>query len=133
MPSSAHRTTARSPGAEAGLEAAGATLREISVKCAARCEIARYLSTQPGGRAAGKNAGTGPRPAVGSRPSFGARLPDAKKRAPTGPSAYLAVMAQKSKPSGQAKKPGRSLKEKRATKHQKQATQKQIRKSWENQ
>jgi hypothetical protein len=47
-------------------------------------------------------------------------------------------MAQKSKPSGQAKKPGRSLKEKRATKHQKQATQKQatqkqIRKSWENQ
>jgi hypothetical protein len=51
--------------------------------------------------------------------------------APTAPDPYLAVMAQKSKPSGQAKKPGRSLKEKRAAKHQKQATQKQTRKSWE--
>ena len=54
------RSTARSPGAEAGLEAAGATLREISVKCAARCEIGRYLSTQPGGRAAGKTPAPGP-------------------------------------------------------------------------
>jgi hypothetical protein len=53
-------STARSPGAEAGLEAAGATLREISVKCAARCEIARHLSTQPGGRAAGKTPAPGP-------------------------------------------------------------------------
>jgi hypothetical protein len=40
-------------------------------------------------------------------------------------------MAEKSKPSSQAKKPGRSLKEKRAAKHQKQAEQKQAHKSWD--
>jgi hypothetical protein len=34
-------------------------------------------------------------------------------------------VAQKSKPSGQAKKPGRTLKEKRAAKHAKQEQQKQ--------
>lgn len=41
-------------------------------------------------------------------------------------------MAEKSKPSSQPKKPGRSLKEKRAAKHQKQAEQKQTRKGWES-
>ena len=41
-------------------------------------------------------------------------------------------MAQKSKPSGEAKKPGRTLKEKRAAKHQKQDAQKQEHRSWEN-
>ena len=40
-------------------------------------------------------------------------------------------MATKSKPTGEAKKPGRSVKEKRAAKQQKQATQKQVRKGWE--
>ncbi|MGI8661621.1 MAG: hypothetical protein ACR2LQ_00220 [Acidimicrobiales bacterium] len=40
-------------------------------------------------------------------------------------------MAEKSKPSPQGKKPGRSLKEKRAAKNQKQAEQKQAHKSWE--
>ena len=40
-------------------------------------------------------------------------------------------MATKSTPSGQAKKPGRSLKEKRAAKHEKQASQKQARKAWD--
>jgi hypothetical protein len=41
-------------------------------------------------------------------------------------------MGEKSKPTSQAKKPGRSLKEKRAAKHQKQATQKQQHKDWDN-
>jgi hypothetical protein len=40
-------------------------------------------------------------------------------------------MAQKSKPSGQGKKPGRSLKEKRAAKHAKQHAQEQEHKSWD--
>jgi hypothetical protein len=40
-------------------------------------------------------------------------------------------MAEKSRPTGEAKKPGRTLKEKRAAKHQKQAAQKATRKSWE--
>jgi hypothetical protein len=40
-------------------------------------------------------------------------------------------MATKSRPTGEAKKPGRTLKEKRAAKHQKQAAQKQVRKGWE--
>jgi hypothetical protein len=40
-------------------------------------------------------------------------------------------MAVKSKPTGEAKKPGRSVKEKRAAKRQKQDTQKQVRKGWE--
>jgi hypothetical protein len=40
-------------------------------------------------------------------------------------------MASKSKPAAEGKKPGRSLKEKRAAKHQKQAEQKQTRKGWE--
>jgi hypothetical protein len=39
-------------------------------------------------------------------------------------------MGEKSRPSGQAKKPGRSIKEKRAAKHEKEATQKQARKDW---
>jgi hypothetical protein len=37
-------------------------------------------------------------------------------------------MAEKSKPSSQAKKPGRTLKEKRAAKHAKQASQQQAHK-----
>lgn len=41
-------------------------------------------------------------------------------------------MAEKSKPTSQAKKQGRSLKEKRAAKRQKQAAQEQAHKSWEN-
>jgi hypothetical protein len=41
-------------------------------------------------------------------------------------------MASKSKPSRQAKKPGKSLKEQRAAKHQKQAEQRQTRKGWES-
>lgn len=41
-------------------------------------------------------------------------------------------MATKSRPSGEAKKPGRSVKEKRVAKHEKQAEQKQVRKGWEN-
>jgi hypothetical protein len=40
-------------------------------------------------------------------------------------------MGEKSKPSAQAKKPGRSLKEKRAAKHEKQASQKQAHKAWD--
>lgn len=40
-------------------------------------------------------------------------------------------MAEKSKPSHQAKKPGKSLKEKRATKQMKQAAQKQAHKEWD--
>jgi hypothetical protein len=39
-------------------------------------------------------------------------------------------MGTKSKPSGEAKTPGRSVKEKRAAKHEKQASQKQVRKDW---
>jgi hypothetical protein len=41
-------------------------------------------------------------------------------------------MASKSKPGRQPKKPGKSLKEQRAVKHQKQAEQKQTRKGWES-
>ena len=41
-------------------------------------------------------------------------------------------MGEKSKPSSNAKKPGRSLKEKRAAKNQKQAQQKQAHKEWDN-
>jgi len=40
-------------------------------------------------------------------------------------------MAEKAKPSTEAKKPGRTLKEKRAAKNAKQAAQKQARKGWE--
>jgi hypothetical protein len=40
-------------------------------------------------------------------------------------------MATKSRPSGEAKKPGRSVKEKRAAKQEKQVAQKQVRKGWE--
>jgi hypothetical protein len=40
-------------------------------------------------------------------------------------------MGEKSKPTAQSKKPGRSLKEKRAAKHQKQENQKQAHKSWD--
>jgi hypothetical protein len=41
-------------------------------------------------------------------------------------------MASKSIPSGNAKKPGRSIKEKRAAKHEKQAAQKQSRRGTDN-
>jgi hypothetical protein len=41
-------------------------------------------------------------------------------------------MASKSTPSSQPKKPGRTLKEKRAAKHAKEEQQKQTRKSWDN-
>ncbi len=44
---------------------------------------------------------------------------------------YCREMANKSRPAGEAKKPGRTLKEKRQAKHAKQAAQKQARKSWE--
>jgi len=40
-------------------------------------------------------------------------------------------MANKSRPAGEPKKPGKTLKEKRQAKHAKQAAQKQVRKSWE--
>jgi hypothetical protein len=40
-------------------------------------------------------------------------------------------MGEKSRPSGENKKPGRSIKEKRAAKHQKEEAQKQARKSWD--
>lgn len=40
-------------------------------------------------------------------------------------------MGEKSKPSAEAKKPGRTLKEKRQAKQVKQAAQKQARKNWE--
>jgi hypothetical protein len=39
-------------------------------------------------------------------------------------------MPNKSRPAGEAKKPGRSVKEKRAAKQDKQAAQKQARKGW---
>jgi hypothetical protein len=39
-------------------------------------------------------------------------------------------MGSKSKPAAEGKKPGRSLKEKRAAKHQKQSEQREQRKSW---
>lgn len=48
------------------------------------------------------------------------------------PSPYAVAMASKSKPTRQAKKPGKSLKEQRAAKHQKQAEQRQTRKGWES-
>jgi hypothetical protein len=41
-------------------------------------------------------------------------------------------MAEKSKPSAEAKKPGRTLKEKRAAKNVKQAAQKAVRKGWDS-
>ena len=44
---------------------------------------------------------------------------------------YGDVMATKSTPSSQPKKPGRSLKEKRAAKHAKKDAQKQVRRGWE--
>jgi hypothetical protein len=40
-------------------------------------------------------------------------------------------MGEKSKPSAQAKKPGRSLKEKRVLKHQKEEARKQAHKAWD--
>jgi hypothetical protein len=40
-------------------------------------------------------------------------------------------MANKSAPSGQSKKPGRSLKEKRAAKHEKQEAKAQAHKAWD--
>jgi hypothetical protein len=40
-------------------------------------------------------------------------------------------MAKKQKPTGEAKKPGKSLKEKRTQKQEKQAAQKQARKGWD--
>lgn len=40
-------------------------------------------------------------------------------------------MAKKQKPTGEAKKPSRSVKEKRTQKQEKQAAQKQARKSWD--
>ena len=40
-------------------------------------------------------------------------------------------MGEKSKPTSQGKKPGRSIKEKRAAKHEKEAAQKQVRKGWD--
>ncbi len=54
-----------------------------------------------------------------------------EERATGSRSPYAAVMASKSKPAAEGKKPGRSLKEKRAAKHQKQAENKQSRKGWE--
>ena len=40
-------------------------------------------------------------------------------------------MGEKSKPGTENKKPGRSIKEKRAAKHMKEEAQKQARKSWD--
>jgi hypothetical protein len=40
-------------------------------------------------------------------------------------------MAQKARPSAEAKKPGRSIQEKKAAKNAKQAAQKLARKGWE--
>jgi hypothetical protein len=40
-------------------------------------------------------------------------------------------MGEKSKPTSNAKKPGRSIKEKRAAKHEKQASQKRAHKDWD--
>jgi hypothetical protein len=40
-------------------------------------------------------------------------------------------MANKSRPTGEAKKPGRSIKEKRAAKQEKEVARKQVRKGWE--
>lgn len=40
-------------------------------------------------------------------------------------------MANKSAPSGESKKPGRTLKEKRAAKHAKTEAQKQVRRGWD--
>jgi hypothetical protein len=41
-------------------------------------------------------------------------------------------MGEKAKPSSQAKKPGRSIQEKRAAKNAKKAAQAQAHKAWEN-
>lgn len=57
------------------------------------------------------------------------RSPRLAARAPDTP--YAGLMASKSKPGRQPKKPGKSLKEQRAAKHQKQAEQRQVRKGWE--
>jgi hypothetical protein len=48
-----------------------------------------------------------------------------------GRSTSLGPMGSKSKPTAESKKPGRSIKEKRAAKHQKQAEQKETRKGWD--
>jgi hypothetical protein len=40
-------------------------------------------------------------------------------------------MANKSRPTGEPKKPGRSIKEKRAAKAEKEVARKQVRKGWE--
>ena len=44
---------------------------------------------------------------------------------------YGVVMGEKSKPGSQSKKPGRSLKEKRVAKHEKEETRKQAHKAWD--
>ena len=54
-----------------------------------------------------------------------------QRAAPSRATAYAVVMASKSTPSSQPKKPSRTLKEKRAAKHAKQEAQKQTRKGWE--
>jgi hypothetical protein len=45
--------------------------------------------------------------------------------------AYGELVATKSTPSSQPKKPGKTLKEKRAAKHAKRDAQKQVRRTWE--
>lgn len=57
--------------------------------------------------------------------------PGPRVAGPGRPEPYDAPMATKSKPTGEAKKPGRTLKEKRAAKQEKLAAQKQTRKGWE--
>ena len=43
----------------------------------------------------------------------------------------IGAMGSKSKPTAESKKPGRSIKEKRAAKHQKQAEAKEVRRGWD--
>ena len=64
---------------------------------------------------------TPPAPAT---PLTAARPPVTADR---GPGPTLSTMATKSRPTAEPKKPGKSLKEKRAAKHEKQAAQKQAR------
>lgn len=45
---------------------------------------------------------------------------------------YADTVANKSRPTAEPKKPGRTLKEKRQAKQAKQAAQKQARKGWDN-
>lgn len=65
------------------------------------------------------------------RPDFEALVPGRSTTRCVTAVTYIGPMGSKSKPTAESKKPGRSIKEKRAAKHQKQAEQKEVRKGWD--